>query len=64
MGRCWEAPVDDWHPPVMVRLWQLLHPLGRGAAPMFVLQVALYAAGFALFVAGWFALDVGGRHLP
>ena len=19
------GPVDDWHPPVMVRLWQLLH---------------------------------------
>jgi hypothetical protein len=45
------GPVDDWHPPVMVRLWQLLHPLGTGAAPMFVLQVALYASGFALIVA-------------
>jgi hypothetical protein len=43
--------VDDWHPPVMVRLWQLLHPLGTGTAPMFVLQVALYACGFALLVA-------------
>ena len=20
--------VDDWHPPVMVRLWQVLHSLG------------------------------------
>jgi hypothetical protein len=44
-------PVDDWHPPVMVRLWQLLHPLGGGTAPMFVLQAALYAAGFGLIVA-------------
>ena len=43
--------VDDWHPPVMVRLWQLLHPLGAGTGPMFVLQVALYAVGFALVVA-------------
>jgi hypothetical protein len=45
------GPVDDWHPPVMVRLWQLLHPLGAGPAPMFVSQVALYCAGFALIVA-------------
>ena len=45
------GPVDDWHPPLMVRLWQLLHPLGPGTAPMFALQVALYACGFALMVA-------------
>ena len=45
------AEVDDWHPPVMVRLWQLLHQLGPGTAPMFVLQVALYAIGFGLLVA-------------
>ena len=45
------AEVDDWHPPVMVRLWQLLHPLGRGTSPMFLLQVALYALGFGLLVA-------------
>ena len=43
--------LTDWHPPVMVRLWQLLHPLAGGTAPMFVLQVALYALGFALIVA-------------
>ena len=51
--------VDDWHPPVMVRLWQLLEPLGTGAGPMFVLQIALYAAGFALIVA---ALARSGRR--
>ena len=34
----------------MVRLWQLLHPLAPGTAPMFVLQVALYALGFLLIV--------------
>ena len=43
--------LTDWHPPIMVRLWQLLHPLAAGTAPMFVLQVALYALGFALIVA-------------
>ncbi|HVI05968.1 MAG TPA: hypothetical protein VM711_07745, partial [Sphingomicrobium sp.] len=43
--------VDDWHPPAMVRLWQLLRPLGPGASPMFVLQVGLYAAGFSLIIA-------------
>jgi hypothetical protein len=45
--------LTDWHPPVMVRLWQLLHPLGSGTAPMFVLQVALYGAGVALVVAAF-----------
>jgi hypothetical protein len=40
--------VDDWHPPIMVRLWQLLHSLGGTTGPMFALQVALYALGFAL----------------
>ena len=45
-----DMPVDDWHPPVMVRLWQLLDPLAGGTAPMFALQVALYAAGFGLIV--------------
>lgn len=46
------APVDDWHPPVMVRVWQLLHPLATGTTPMFVLQVGLYAVGFGLIAAG------------
>ncbi|HEV2595291.1 MAG TPA: hypothetical protein VGU01_08855 [Sphingomicrobium sp.] len=43
--------VEDWHPPVMVRLWELLHGVAPGAAPMFVLQVGLYALGFGLIVA-------------
>jgi len=50
--------VTDWHPPVMVRLWQVLHRLASGTEPMFVLQVALYAVGFALIVA---ALVRSGR---
>ena len=51
--------VDDWHPPIMVRLWQLLHPLAPGTAPMFVLQAGLYAVGFGLLVA---ALVRNGRR--
>jgi hypothetical protein len=57
-GQVLGAPVDDWHPPIMVRLWQLLHPLAAGTAPMFVLQLTLYALGFALIVA---ALVRSGR---
>ena len=52
------AQIDDWHPPIMVRLWQALHPLAPGTAPMFLLQVSLYVVGFALIVA---ALVRGGR---
>ena len=49
-GQVLSNTVDDWHPPIMVRLWQALSSLGPGTAPMFVLQVALYAIGFALIV--------------
>jgi hypothetical protein len=57
-GQVLSNDVDDWHPPIMVRLWQALRPLAAGDAPMFVLQVALYATGFALVVA---ALVRNGR---
>lgn len=57
-GQVLGGPVDDWHPPIMVRLWQVLHPWAAGTAPMFLLQVALYAAGFALISA---ALVRNGR---
>lgn len=50
--------VDDWHPPVMVRLWQLLNHLAGGTVPVFLLQTVLYALGFALIVA---ALVRSGR---
>ena len=43
---------DDWHPPIMARLWSLLHPLGPGAAPMLVLQLALYWMGLGGMAAG------------
>jgi hypothetical protein len=58
-GQVLGDPVTDWHPPVMVRLWQLLHRLADGTAPMFVLQITLYGAGFSLFVA---ALTRSGRR--
>lgn len=50
-GQVLSNKVNDWHPPVMVRLWQLLRPLAPQAAPMFLLQAALYALGFGLLVA-------------
>ena len=49
-GQVVSGDVDDWHPPIMVRLWQLLRPLGGGTAPMFLLQLLLYAFGFGLMV--------------
>jgi hypothetical protein len=44
---------DDWHPPVMVRLWGVLHAVfGGAAAPMLVLQVVLFWTGLGLIAAG------------
>ena len=40
---------DDWHPPAMARLWALFGD--HGGAPLFVLQMAAYWAGFALIAA-------------
>ncbi|MBO9576872.1 MAG: hypothetical protein J7494_14155 [Sphingobium sp.] len=48
-GQVLTGGYDDWHPPVMAWLWSLLHPLGAGTAPMFVLQLAGYWLGFGLF---------------
>jgi len=48
----------DWHPPIMARFWSVLHLLGRGAAPMFVVQIALYWLGLGLLAA---ALARSGR---
>lgn len=57
-GQVLSGDIDDWHPPVLVRLWQLLHPLAAGTAPMFLVQVVLYAAGFSLIIG---ALAITGR---
>jgi hypothetical protein len=51
---------DDWHPPVMVRLWAVVHPLGAGMAPMLVVQLLLYWLGLGLIAA---ALARSGRAL-
>ncbi len=51
---------DDWHPPVMARLWALLAPLGPGAAPMFALQLATYWTGFGLVAAA--LAEAGARR--
>ena len=61
--------LDDWHPPVMARLWQALLPLGHGTAPLLVLQLAGYWLGLALIAdalagigrarAGWATLALG-----
>ncbi|MBO9670987.1 MAG: hypothetical protein J7485_10755 [Sphingobium sp.] len=48
---------DDWHPPVMARLWSLLHPLADGTGPLFMLQIAAYWLGL-----GTLAQALGGRR--
>ncbi|WP_353205094.1 hypothetical protein [Sphingomonas sp.] len=43
---------EDWHPPVMARMWSGLHAaVGGTSEPMFGLQMALYWAGFGLIAA-------------
>jgi hypothetical protein len=48
---------DDWHPPIMARLWSLFGD--RGPAPMLVLQLGAYWLGLGLFAA---ALAARGRR--
>jgi hypothetical protein len=60
---------DDWHPPVMARLWSLLLRAWPGTAPMFLLQTVLYWLGLGLIAAalarrgrsgaGWATLAAG-----
>jgi hypothetical protein len=58
--------IDDWHAPVMARVWQLLVPIGDGTGPLFALQMLLYGVGFALLIGSlvragrpWTAFAVG-----
>ena len=44
--------MDDWHPPLMEWIWGLFSRLEPGPAPMLLLQLALSALGYGLFV-GW-----------
>ncbi len=44
--------LDDWHPPVMARLWQAFLAAGAaGTAPLFVVQTLAFYAGLALLFA-------------
>lgn len=56
---------DDWHPPIMARVWSLFLEAGAwGTAPMLLLQLALYWGGLALLALAlprgrWIALMAG-----
>ncbi|MBA2936168.1 hypothetical protein HZF05_18960 [Sphingomonas sp. CGMCC 1.13654] len=61
---------DDWHPPIMARLWSLFLKAGAwGTAPMLLLQLVLLWSGLAMLavalrrarapIAGWCVLAVG-----
>lgn len=39
---------DDWHPPIMARLWSILPFARHGTAPMFMLQLSAYWIGLGL----------------
>ncbi|CAN5338939.1 hypothetical protein BH10PSE15_BH10PSE15_14550 [soil metagenome] len=64
---------DDWHPPIMAKLWAVLHPLGAGAAPMFVVQAGCYWLGLGMVAitlvragsvrAGWAVILLGALPL-
>ncbi|MEG3145972.1 hypothetical protein U1839_15030 [Sphingomonas sp. RT2P30] len=51
-GEALTGHYDDWHPPAMDWLWRQLLVIHAGPAPMLVLQMGLYWAGFA-GLAGW-----------
>jgi len=60
---------DDWHPPIMARLWSAFRLLADGDGPMFCFQVVCYWAGLGLIAvtlartgrwfAAWAMLGVG-----
>jgi hypothetical protein len=50
-GQAVRGAYEDWHPPIMARLWAILHLCWDGQAPMFVLQAALYWLGLGLIAA-------------
>lgn len=39
----------DWHPPIMAWLWSLLRRIAEGPATLWLLHLALYWTGIALF---------------
>lgn len=50
-GQLLSGDYDDWHPPVMARLWSLTHGMMAGAGPLLAMQMAGYWLGLGL-VAG------------
>ncbi|WP_454886753.1 hypothetical protein [Sphingomonas oryzagri] len=61
---------DDWHPPIMARIWSLFLKAGAwGTAPMLLLQLALFWSGLAMLamalrrvkapIASWSVLAIG-----
>ncbi|CAN5224760.1 hypothetical protein BH10PSE14_BH10PSE14_39210 [soil metagenome] len=50
-GEALTGHYDDWHPPAMDWLWRQLLVVHAGPAPMLVLQMGLYWAGFAGLIA-------------
>jgi hypothetical protein len=53
-GEALSGDFTDWHPPVMQWLWRRLLIVGRGPAPMLLLQLALAWGGLALLAsAAW-----------
>ncbi|HEY4032219.1 MAG TPA: hypothetical protein VGM25_17870 [Caulobacteraceae bacterium] len=51
-GQALSGRFDDWHPPLMEWFWRELLPVAHGPAPMLLLQLVVYAAGWGLLV-GW-----------
>ncbi len=49
--------LNDWHPPAMTRLWQVLTAFGNGAWPLMVFTVLLYWLGFAVLALGFVRLE-------
>ncbi|MGN6820478.1 MAG: hypothetical protein ACTHJR_17610 [Sphingomonas sp.] len=50
-GQILSGRYDDWHPPIMARLWSLFHLMGGGAGPMMALQILLFWLGLGLLAA-------------
>lgn len=51
---------DDWHPPLMGWIWRQMLPLAHSPAPMLLVQLGLYAAGFLLLLRPMIRMRRGG----
>src|SRR5438477_12239953 len=50
---------NDWHPPIMARLWSVLRLVAEGSGPLFAVHVCFYWLGFGLIAV---ALSRIGRN--